>query len=68
MANMSYCRFRNTLQDLRDCYYNMDDSLTGEEFHAREALVELCKSIGEEFGDLDFKPEEDEDEEFDEEV
>ena len=67
MANMSYCRFRNTLQDLRDCYYNMDDSLTGEEFHAREALVELCKSIGEEFGDLDFKPEEDEDEEFDEE-
>ena len=67
MANMSYCRFRNTLQDLRDCYYNMDDSLTGEEFHAREALVELCKSIGEEFGDLDFKPEEEEDEEFDEE-
>ena len=67
MANMSYCRFRNTLQDLRDCYYNMDDSLTGEEFHAREALVDLCKSIGEEFGDLDFKPEEDEDEEFDEE-
>ena len=67
MANMSYCRFRNTLQDLRDCYYNMDDSLTGEEFHAREALVELCKSIGEEFGDLDFKPEEDEEEEFDEE-
>ena len=64
---MSYCRFRNTLQDLRDCYYNMDDSLTGEEFHAREALVELCKSIGEEFGDLDFKPEEDEEEEFDEE-
>jgi hypothetical protein len=67
MANMSYCRFRNTLQDLRDCYYNMDDSLTGEEFHAREALVELCKSIGEEFGDLDFKPEEEEEEEFDEE-
>ena len=67
MANMSYCRFRNTLQDLRDCYYNMDDSLTGEEFHAREALVDLCKSIGEEFGDLDFKPEEDEEEEFDEE-
>ena len=64
---MSYCRFRNTLQDLRDCYYNMSDSLTGEEFHAREALVDLCKSIGEEFGDLDFKPEEDEEEEFDEE-
>ena len=61
MANMSYCRFQNTLQDLRDCYYNVEDSLTGAEFHAREALVELCKSIGEEFGDLDFKEERDED-------
>ena len=51
MANMSYCRFQNTLQDLRDCYYNMSDSLTGAEFHAREGLIELCKSIGEEFHD-----------------
>ena len=66
MANMSYCRFRNTLQDLRDCYYNMEDLLSGEEFHAREALVELCKSIGEEFGDLEFKAEETWDDESDE--
>jgi hypothetical protein len=62
MANMSYCRFRNTLQDLRDCYYNMNGSLTGEEFYSREALVELCKSIGEEFGDMNFKEEEEEEE------
>ena len=69
MANMSYCRFQNTLQDLRDCYYNMSDSLTGEEFHAREALIELCKSIGEEFHDVDFREEqeEEEEEEFEEE-
>jgi hypothetical protein len=39
----------------------MTDSLTGAEFHAREALVELCKSIGEEFGDLDFTEERDRD-------
>ena len=61
MANMSYCRFQNTLQDLRDCYYNVESSLTGAEFHAREGLIELCKSIAEEFGDLDFKEERDED-------
>ena len=61
MANMSYCRFRNTLQDLRDCYYNMSDSLTGAEFHAREGLIELCKSIGEEFHDVDFTEERDRD-------
>ena len=61
MANMSYCRFQNTLQDLRDCYYNMSDSLTGAEFHAREGLIELCKSIGEEFHDVDFTEERDRD-------
>ena len=26
MANMSYCRFRNTLQAVRDCYENMDNT------------------------------------------
>jgi len=61
MANMSYCRFQNTLQDLRDCYYNVEDSLTGAEFHAREGLIELCKSIAEEFGDINFSEERDED-------
>jgi len=56
MANMSYCRFQNTLKDLRDCYYNIEDtSLSGEEFLAREQLLELCKSITEEFGDMDFE-------------
>lgn len=24
MSNMSYCRFRNTLNDLRDCYEALD--------------------------------------------
>ena len=61
MANMSYCRFQNTLQDLRDCYYNVESSLTGAEFHAREGLIELCKSIAEEFGDVNFSEERDED-------
>lgn len=25
MSNMSYCRFQNTLSDLKDCYYSMED-------------------------------------------
>lgn len=47
MSNMSYCRFRNTLQDLRDCYSNINDDLTGEEFEARNDLINLCKELAE---------------------
>jgi len=28
MGNMSYCRFQNTLMDLRDCIENWDDELS----------------------------------------
>ena len=46
MANMSYCRFRNTLGDLRDCYDNLDDNdLSEEEAKARRRLVKVCQSI-----------------------
>ena len=54
MANMSYCRFENTLSDLEDCY---EDMLFGTEFselslteqEARNELVALCKKIAEQF-------------------
>jgi len=46
MANMSYCRFQNTLIDLRDCEENMDDDdLSPEEALAKKKLIELCKKI-----------------------
>jgi hypothetical protein len=47
MANMSYCRFRNTLEDLKDCYDNMDetDDMRPEEARARERLIALCRRI-----------------------
>ena len=49
MANMSYCRFENTLHDLRDCYNNMDDSdLSDSEKQAKESLIDLCKDIAKE--------------------
>ena len=46
MGNMSYCRFRNTLSDLRDCYDNMDEIPDDpEEARARKGLIRLCMNI-----------------------
>jgi hypothetical protein len=53
MANMSYCRFHNTLSDLRDCWDNMDDDLSEEERKARERLIALCKRIADNYCDED---------------
>ena len=53
MANMSYCRFENTLRDLRDCYSNMDsDDLSQSEFYMRRHMIELCMSIACEYVDI----------------
>lgn len=51
MANMSYCRFRNTYGDLRDCASELED--TGydvsqcheEEQDAAHDLLKLCFKI-----------------------
>lgn len=47
MSNMGYCRFQNTLSDLRDCFEALQDesTLSPEEFSAAERLVELCQDI-----------------------
>jgi hypothetical protein len=53
MANMSYCRFENTLRDLRDCFHNMDsDDLSQSEFYARKHMIELCMSIACDYVDI----------------
>jgi hypothetical protein len=50
---MSYCRFENTLRDLRDCYDNMDnDNLSKSEFYARIQMIEMCISIANEYDDI----------------
>ena len=50
MSNMSYCRFENTLDDLRDCYDAMDaDGLSESEIIARQKLIELCALIAQEY-------------------
>ena len=47
MANMSYCRFQNTAEDLRDCADNLfdDDDMSAEEIKARARLIRICREI-----------------------
>jgi hypothetical protein len=53
MANMSYCRFRNTLIDLRDCFGALEDMTTDEpvkplsreELAAAEQLASTCLDL-----------------------
>lgn len=60
MANMGYCRFRNTLSDLHDCEEHLYDTIDDEEeSEARIRLVKLCMRVAAEFEDEDvdqFKP------------
>ena len=50
--NMSYCRFENTLRDIRDCYDNMEGSVNEREFEMRKQLVGMCMSIADEYKHL----------------
>lgn len=46
MSNMSYCRFRNTLNDLRDCANNFDeDDLSADEHNARRQMIQVMIDI-----------------------
>ena len=53
MANMSYCRFHNTLSDLNDCesalndFINNDENTieSAEERRKAKQLIELCSYI-----------------------
>jgi hypothetical protein len=53
MGNMSYCRFENTLKDLRDCYKDMSETdfyeLSETEQQSRNKLIALCKDISEQY-------------------
>ena len=48
--NMSYCRFQNTLCDLRDCANNLDNVSSDDEKKARKQMialmVEMLESVG----------------------
>jgi len=57
MGNMSYCRFENTLDDLRDCYENMDNEhISTIEDKARDKLINLCVDIALDYGCIVERP------------
>lgn len=51
MGNMGYCRFENTHNNLEDCHKHMDDDLSDSEKEYRYCLIELCKTIADEYGE-----------------
>jgi len=55
MGDMAYCRFRNTLEDVRrlNRYLNDEgnslDGLSPEERDAAEKAIRLCRKIGDDW-------------------
>lgn len=49
MPNMSYCRFENTVQDMRDCINAIEDietdELSNHEIQALEEFLDLAREI-----------------------
>lgn len=62
MANMSYCRFHNTLIDLYDCQNALEDFInndentisSAEERYKAKRLIEVCKEIADNFEESDI--------------
>jgi len=50
MANMSYCRFENTLRDLQDCLGVLDEACEDD-----KSLEEFEKSLGSDYERRAFK-------------
>ena len=59
MANMGYCRFENTLSDLRDCYDNLEQFEYGDlslsEAEAAVRLIKLCRQIADNYEGEDIE-------------
>ena len=56
MANMSYCRFRNTLSDFEDCVYFLENegiNLSSDEHRAAFRLIKRAIELAEMFEDMD---------------
>jgi hypothetical protein len=55
MSNMSYCRYRNTLEDLIDCYDHLFEDISSvEERVARNRLIITCANIVSNFDDQEL--------------
>ena len=57
MSNMSYCMFRNTLGDLRQCAERLDeigdnfDELSEDEQRAARCMISICRDIAEQYSE-----------------
>lgn len=49
MANMSYCRFENTLSDLRDCDNNWNEELSNTEERAKKDMLQLINEMANQY-------------------
>lgn len=50
MSNMSYCRFENTMNDLRDCLNHIHRKAENEyDEQARQSMIELFREISEDW-------------------
>ena len=48
---MSYCRFENTMADLKDCLRNIDhEAENSYDEEARQEMIELFREINEDWG------------------
>lgn len=61
MANMSYCQFENTYKDLDQCFNTLNEKggieqvqqdANENEKQYVQSLVDLCKEIAEEYGNM----------------
>lgn len=50
---MRYCKFQNTLKDLRDCAEYWEEVDSEEEERAQKSLLKLCKQIVEDYAEED---------------
>lgn len=55
MSNMSHCRFKNTLGDLRDCrdalseMNDFENELSQDEAKAAKSLLRLCRELADDY-------------------
>lgn len=56
---MNYCRFHNTLADLKDCLEHFEDELSESERKDANKLVALCGRIHAEYSDQEAGDEND---------
>ncbi|MEK7426311.1 hypothetical protein [Methylibium sp.] len=55
MGNMSYCRFQNTLEDLRECHDALSEmgdfekELGEDEAKAAKRLLKICRELANDY-------------------